>query len=180
MKNWNLVVTVVPGPGHVHRVLDALRRWGEFHSSNFKDVCLGRVEDTTALLEAIRDARESGEEWCDSLGRVIPIERIFHFTPETLTEKLKEAVTPFCDRMQSGTFHVRLERRGLTGEVISPKVEREVADHLFTLAEARGKSFHTAFEDPDYVVAAETLGNDCGVALLPRELRARYPFVQTR
>jgi hypothetical protein len=38
----------------------------------------------------------------------------------------------------------------------------------------------TAFDHPDFIVAAETVGHDCGVALLPRDLRTRYPFVGTR
>jgi len=38
----------------------------------------------------------------------------------------------------------------------------------------------TEFADPDFVIAAETLGEECGIALLPRALRERYPFVQLR
>jgi hypothetical protein len=30
------------------------------------------------------------------------------------------------------------------------------------------------------VLVAETVGEECGVALLPRALRERYPFVATR
>jgi tRNA(Ser,Leu) C12 N-acetylase TAN1 len=38
----------------------------------------------------------------------------------------------------------------------------------------------TEFADPDFVIAAETLGTECGVTLIPRALRERYPFVQVR
>ena len=57
--------------------------------------------------------RENGEPWVAYLGRAIPIEQTFTFRPETLTEQLKEAVTPFAARMAEGAFYVRLERRGL-------------------------------------------------------------------
>jgi hypothetical protein len=38
----------------------------------------------------------------------------------------------------------------------------------------------TRFADPDYVLAAETAGAECGVTLLSRVLRERYPFVAAR
>ncbi|MCL4471175.1 MAG: THUMP domain-containing protein [Gammaproteobacteria bacterium] len=148
--------------------------------TQFKDVCVGYVEDVTNFLEAIRQAEEEGAPWVEDLGRVIPIEQIFHFTPETLAEQMKEAVTPFVSRISGGTFYVRLERRGLIGQVMSPDVERSVADHILALAEREGRQLRTSFEDADYIVAAETVGHECGVALLTRDLRQRYPFVQTR
>jgi tRNA(Ser,Leu) C12 N-acetylase TAN1 len=153
---------------------------GQFHMTEFKDVCTGYVEDVTNFLEAIRQAEAESEPWTKDLGRVIPVEQTFFFTPETLVEQLKEAVTPYVSRISGGTFHVRLERRGLIGQVISPEVEHSVADHLFALAEKEGRQLMTSFQNADYIVAAETVGHECGVALLTRELRQRYPFVKTR
>ncbi|MEW5944339.1 MAG: THUMP domain-containing protein [Pseudomonadota bacterium] len=180
MKSWNMIVTAAPGPGREYHLLRELNRLGEFHPTEFKDVCIGRVENTDRFLEAVRLAAAEGADWVRDLARAIPVEQTFHFTPETLAAQLKEAVAPLCQRMGDGAFYVRLERRGLVGQVASPEVEREVADHLFSLAENQGKRLRVSFEDADYVVAAETLGNECGVALLGRELRERYPFVQTR
>lgn len=180
MKEWNVIVTVFPRPGCEHNVLHELRLLGDFHPCQFKDVCLGRVDDATEFLEAIRQATDAGAEWAGNLARAIPLEKTFHFTPDTLAEKLKEAVTSFAPRLTGGTFHVRLERRGLIGQIMSPAVERSVADHLFTLVEKEGRKLHTSFEDADFILAIETVGNECGLALLTRELRQRYPFVQTR
>lgn len=177
--NWNIIVTSLPGSGCEYRLLHELRSMGKFHMTEFKDVCLGYVEDVTNFLEAIRQAAEEGAPWVKDLGRVIPVEKTFHFTPETLAEQLKEAVTPYVGRI-SGTFHVRLERRGLIGQVISHEMERSVADHLFALAEKEGRQMMTSFEDADYIVAAETVGHECGVTLLTRDLRQRYSFVKTR
>ncbi|HUX62924.1 THUMP domain-containing protein [Sulfuricella sp.] len=153
---------------------------GKFHSTEFKDVCTGYVEDVTNFLEAIRQAEAEGAPWVQDLGRVIPVEQTFHFTPETLVEQLKEAVTPYLGRISGGTFHVRLERRGLIGQVISPEVERSVAEHLFALAEKEGHKVTASFKNADCIVAAETVGHECGVTLLTRDLRQRYPFVKTR
>jgi len=176
--DWNLVVTIVAGPHHVHDVLRQLNAFGWFSRTAFKDVCTGEVEDVPAFLEHIAAVREQHDSWALMVGRIIPVERVFDFTPENFAERLKEAVAPFAERMQSGTFHVRVERRGHAGEIPTQAIERAVADHLYELAQARGVRLATDFREPDYVVAAETLGEQCGVALLTRDLARRFPFVQ--
>ena len=178
MRQWNLIVTIVPGPRHVRDTLAQLRRLGEFTPSSFKDVCTGQVPDVTRFLEVVRAARDAGERWAHLIARVIPVERTFTFTPESLTELIKGAVAPFVEHMRSGTFHVRIERRGLAGRIATQEIERAVADHLFSLAQAHAMQLETDFEAPDFVVAAETLGDQCGVALITRETSSRYPFVQ--
>jgi adenylyl- and sulfurtransferase ThiI len=65
---------------------------------------------------------------------------------------------PLVARMTEGTFHVRLERRGLLGQVMSQEVERQVGEHLQALAEAAGKRLQVSFTNADYVVAVETIG----------------------
>jgi tRNA(Ser,Leu) C12 N-acetylase TAN1 len=180
--NWNIIVTSLPGSGCEYRLLHELRSMGKFHTTEFKDVCMGYVEDVTNFLEAIRQAEAEGSPWVKDLGRVIPVEKTFHFTPETLVEQLKAAVTPYVSRISGGTFHVRLERRGLIGQVISPEVERSFAEHFFSLSEKEGKEGHemmASFKDANHIVAAETVGHECGVTLLTRDLRQRYSFVKT-
>jgi tRNA(Ser,Leu) C12 N-acetylase TAN1 len=177
---WNVVVTVTPGPHHERDAIEALSRFGPFRRTSFKGVCAGHVADPLALLEAIRAARETAEPWAAKIGRVIPVERTFPFMPESLLDQLKSAVEPFVERLSSGSFCVRLERRGMAGMIDSPLIEREVADHISALAAERSVQLATALEDPDFLVAAETLGGECGVMLLTRALRSRYPFLQLR
>jgi len=180
MKDWNIIVTALPGIRHQHRLLQGLNLLGEFHPCEFKDVCIGRAENTERFLESVRQAIETGAEWTHDLGRVIPVEQTFLFTPETLEEQLKQAITPFAARIKDGSFYVRLERRGMLGSIMSPEVERAVADFLFTLAENQGKQLHVSFTDADYIVVAETIGNQCGIALITRDMQMRYPFVQPK
>jgi len=178
MKDWNIIVTTPPR--QERELLPALNRLGEFARSEFKSILIGRVEDVTRFLEDILHADEEHVEWRQHLLRVLPVERTFSFTPPTFEERLREAVTPFVQRMASGTFHVRLERRGHKGKILSPEVERRLGDYMVDLATQQGKTLHVSFHDSDYVVVAETVGNTCGVALVTRELRTRYPFVKIR
>ena len=59
-------------------------------------------------------------------------------------------------------------------------MERQVGEHLCALAEMAGKRLQVSFTEADYVVVAETVGNECGIALLDLPLRERYPFVLPR
>lgn len=176
--DWNVIATVREGPGHEKALLAGLKRLGEFHASDFKYVCFGRVEDPAAFLETVRQAQAAGEEWTRYLARLIPIERTFHFDAEQFVERLRQAVAPFAERMGTGRFFVRVERRGMLGRVHSQEAERAAADHLIELLEARGGKLTTDFNDPDWIVVCETLGAEAGVALLTRETRERYAFVQ--
>jgi tRNA(Ser,Leu) C12 N-acetylase TAN1 len=157
MRDWNVLVTVAPGPGRKSRLLRRLRGLGWFEPTEFKNVCLGDVEDRTQFLETLRVGRENDEPWLADLARAIPVEQTFSFIPEDLTEQMKQAAAPFIGRMRDGTFYVR--------------------EHLLELAETAGKRLQVSFANPDYIVAAETVGNECGIALLDRALIDRCPFV---
>jgi tRNA(Ser,Leu) C12 N-acetylase TAN1 len=76
------------------------------------------------------------------------------------------------------SFYVRLERRGLKGRIVSPEVERCLDACLLELAAETGNPARIDFDDPDTVLAVETIGDRCGIGVLTRELRARYPFVR--
>lgn len=178
--DWNVLVTVRPGFAHEHSLLGALARFGTFRATPFRDVCAGRVDDIAGFLEAVHEAYQAGKPWVGYLARVVPAEIVLTFTAETLTEDLERAVAPLVERMSDGSFCVRLERRGLAGKVASADIERALADRVHDLASARGVRLRTNLVDPDFLIAAETLGEQCGLALLPRALRERYRFVQTR
>lgn len=181
MLDWNVVVTVVPGPAHERELIGALCNLGEFHrAQGFKDVCIGRVAEVEAFLGALAAARAAHKGWAAHLARVIPVEHRFAFGPDTLVPKACEAVDHFVDRMTDGSFFVRLERRGLAGAIDSPAVEQAIADHLVAQLGVHGRMLTVDFADPDYIVVAETLGEECGVGLISRAMRTRYPFVHPK
>jgi len=178
MKDWNILVTTPPG--QEHELLPVLNRLGHFTRSDFHGLLVGRVEEVPRFLEGIRLAGDEQAEWRHNLLRVLPVERTFPFTPQTFEERVREAVTPLVQRMTGGTFHVRLERRGHKGTILSPAVERSLGEYVLELATQQGKALRVSFQDSDYIVTVETVGNRCGVVLITRELRTRYPFVKIR
>jgi tRNA(Ser,Leu) C12 N-acetylase TAN1 len=178
MSRWNMLLTTPPGQERT--LLPALRRLGVFCRSRFHGILQGWVEDYEQFLEEIRRASAEKADWVKELLRVLPVERTFQFTPQTFEERLHEAVAAFVERMSNGTFYCRLERRGLKGRIVSPEIEQRLGEHIRALAAQHGKTLRVSFRDPDYIIVAETVGNSCGVALVTRELRTRYPFVKIR
>jgi tRNA(Ser,Leu) C12 N-acetylase TAN1 len=176
MHDWNVIVTA--GSDQQRACLAALQARGRFQRFHFKGVFPGHVENLKEFLERAQRAYERQESWMQTVSRILPLEGTFEFTPATFEEDLKTAVKPFVQRMSSGTFYVRLERRGFKGTIVSPPIERALDDHLVALGAQEGKVFEVTFEDPDYIVMIETIGNFCGVTLLSREFRTRYPFVK--
>lgn len=179
-RRWNMVLTLRPAPGAVHELLDALHTFGEFRITPFHYVCVGWVKDPMTFLDALLEAQQAGRHWTKHLARVVPLACTFEFVPESLKGKLQSAVASVAEEIDSGTCFVRVERRGLAEQLNTAELEVMVADQLFAAAEARGKTLRTAFKDPDYIVAVETLDTECGVALITRDLRQRYPFVRVR
>lgn len=180
MDSFNVIVTAQPGPEDERVLLRALRQLGQFHPSSFKDVLLGHVADLTIFLEEVRRASEAGEPWAKALGRVIPVEHVCRFTPESLVDQSKPLLASLFERMAGGAFYVRCERRGHAGDISSHDVERALADHLLALAEQGNKPLRVSFDDPDYIVYIETVGDYCGIGLLDRELRQRHRMVHVK
>lgn len=177
---WSVIATVLHGPGHESALLHGLKRYGEFHATHFPYVCFGRADDLAHLLDVVKQAQAADEQWARYLARLVPIERTFHFDALAFVEQPKVAVAPLAERIGAGRFFVRIERRGMLGRVHTQEAEREVADHLIEMVEARGAKLVTDFNDPDWIVVCETLDAEAGIALLDRTLRDRYPFIQVR
>ncbi|MFQ6086243.1 MAG: THUMP domain-containing protein [Candidatus Bathyarchaeia archaeon] len=152
-------------------LLKEIGELGDFRSTEFKDVIRGRVEDLEGFLRGL-DKRT-----IPSLSRVTPIERSFRFSPERVVEEFVEAVEPLVERIRKGeTFCVRVERRGLKGVFSSQLVAREVGTFISNaLKERDGEEHKVDLEDPDKAVVIETLGDWCGVGVIPKALRMRYP-----
>lgn len=178
MWTFNVVVTLA-SHGRFRQLLQELAPHGEFRRTEFLGVVIGRVENPAVFLEVVREKRQQQLSAFQDLGRAVPLDRVFVFHLEEFTEKAKAAVLPYADELAGKRYYVRLERRGLKGQIVSPEVEREL-DAFIEQALATGgrEPARIDFEHPDAVVVVETIGDRCGVGLLTRELLDRYDFVR--
>ncbi|MDO3377788.1 THUMP domain-containing protein [Geoalkalibacter halelectricus] len=177
MWKFNIVATMA-GAGRYRHMLEDLAPFGEFRRTEFLGVALGQVSDPLSMLETIRRERERKFYAFQDLGRIIPVERVFTFTPDTFGDLLKEMVPGFLERLAGKSFYVRLERRGHKGEIISPEIERDLDAFILAQLEARGAPGTIDFTHPEAILAVETLGDRCGLGLLTRDLMERYEVVR--
>jgi tRNA(Ser,Leu) C12 N-acetylase TAN1 len=175
---WNVLATSLEGRRDA--LLIALRRLGRFRPGGYRNVVVGQVDDPGAFLARVREALATDLLLPTALARLMPIERTVRFDPADAPGALAVAAEPLLDRLAGGSFFVRLERRGLKGRLHTPTVERDVGDRIWRALEGQGHVPRVDFRDPDAVLVIETLGEEAGLAVLPRALRREYPFVKIR
>jgi tRNA(Ser,Leu) C12 N-acetylase TAN1 len=173
---WNVIVTSREGRQRlVRRLLWPLAR---LKRSGFRNVLVAQVGDPGALLEQVAELCARRPELARGLGKIVPIERSFVVEPARFGDQLRAEAAPFLDRLANRSFHVRIERRGHKGIIHTQQGEQALGEYLHGALEARGHRPVVEFRDPDVVVTVELVGDRAGLALVPRELRQRFPFVR--
>lgn len=178
MKEWNIVTTSLEG--RQDALLMALRKLGDFWRPRFRNVVVGKVEDPLAFLDQLKHLLEKDLLLPTALAKALPVEKTFEFRLDDLVDRLKHELLPLVERIGGQKFYVRLERRGLKGQIHSPTVEKEIGEFLWNELRQRGFTPAVDFRDPDVIVAIETVGESAGIALIDREMRAKYPFLKVR
>jgi tRNA(Ser,Leu) C12 N-acetylase TAN1 len=176
LESWNVLATAKER--EQRHLVKLLKRFGDFRWTKFLGVLVGRVEDHEAFLAQLQRHEEDAPGFLRPLAKLVPIEQTFTFTVDTFPVRLKEAVLGYADRIDSGSFYVRIERRGHAGEIHGQNLEQEMDRALIEILKGRGETPSVDFKSPDLIVAVETIGEECGIGALPRALRTRYPFVR--
>ena len=173
--DWNLVVTA--RSGRRHDLVHALRPIVKLRRAGFPDVSIGRAADVEACLTAI-GARADRMLATEVLARVVPVTRTFLVDPAALETQLLAEMAGAADALVGRSFHVRVERRGQKAVARSDLLERRLGTALVDALRARGADPRVTFDDPDAIVAVELIGAMCGVGVVDRDLRRRFPFVR--
>ncbi len=169
-------VIVVCERGEAFTALREISDLGEFKETGFRDVLQGQVEDLETFLEEITKRQST------TISRVIPVEEFFRFKPENLLEILKEKIRILVDRIKEGeSFCVRVERRGFKGAISSSELERGLGGYIWQLLKDKyGKPPKVDLTNPDKLISIQTVGGVCGIALIDRRLREKYPVVRVK
>jgi tRNA(Ser,Leu) C12 N-acetylase TAN1 len=129
-----------------------------------------RVDDPTALLEAVERKTQEVPALYDAVSRIAPAAWTFEFhSLGEFKEKARSIALESLPRITGRSFHVRLHRRGPGHELRSQEVERFLDDALLDAARGAGTPSRIAFTDPDAVVAIDTVDDRAGIALWMRE-----------
>jgi len=176
MMGWNVLATAKEDQQrHLAR---KLKRLGDFRWSPFLGVLMGRVEDHQAFFDQLGRSEEIEPGFLLPLARVVPLDKTLTIDVASLVPMLKAEVLGYADRIGSGAFYVRVERRGHKGEIHSQQLEQELAHALVELLTQKGHTPRVDFQNPDVIIAIEIVGDECGIGIITKSLRERYPFVK--
>ena len=178
MPGFDVLATSLEGRRDA--LLAALRRLGRFRPGGYRNVVVGSVEDRAAFLDRVAEGLARDALLPTALARLLPIDHTLRFTLDSALEDIATVAEPLVHGMAGDAFFVRVERRGLKGRLHTPTLERDLADRVWRMLEARGRVPRVDFGDPDGVLVVETLGDQAGITLLSRALRAKYAFVRIR
>ena len=176
MLDWNVVVTVQED-GYP-QAMKLLRRFGGVGKTDYFNLLVLRVSDHRQLLEELREEGERDPDLLRPLASVIPVLQTFLFrTPQEFEERARQAVVAWLPALQGKSFHVRMHRRGFKGKLSGMEEEQLLDRYLLEALELAGSRGRITFEDPDAIVAVETLGGRAGLSLWSRDDLERYPLL---
>lgn len=178
LENWNVLATAKQGQNR--RLSRLLRPFGDFRRTRFLGVFAGHVRQPWRFFEELLRLEQESPGFLDPVSKLVPIDKTFEFTVDDFEERLKEALIPYAEQIKSGSFYIRIERRGHKGEIHSQHVEQGLGHMLIEHLGASGHAPSLTFKDPDLILVVETLDETCGVTALSREMRERFPFIRIR
>jgi len=176
MKDWNVVVTVPEDSYNESRAF--LRRLGDVEGTGFYNVLTMDVHDITWLMEKLADRIKDAPETAALISHLAPAQQTFDFNgPEEFEERLALTARTWLPDLAGRSFHVRMHRRGFKGRLDSRREEQRLGGHLMDELEARGTPATVDFDDPDAIIAVDTVHHRAGVSLWTREDLRRFPFL---
>jgi tRNA(Ser,Leu) C12 N-acetylase TAN1 len=176
VHDWNVVVTV--RDHEFNRAIKLLSPLGTVGRTRFYNVLVLKVQDGGDVLEVLHSWIASDPQVLDVLAHVAPATRTFGFSSaDEFDTRAGEVILECAEQLAGKSFHVRLHRRGLKGQIVSPKEERRLATLVVDATTTLGCPARVAFTDPDAIVDVETVGLRAGVSVWTREERARHQLL---
>jgi tRNA(Ser,Leu) C12 N-acetylase TAN1 len=177
LDNWNVVATVY---GHE---FDEARRllapFGDVRRTDYYNVLAMRVGDVIAFLEALEETIRSDASIPNSVARIVPVTHTFRFdSPEEFETEARAVVDQWLPDLQHARFYVRMHRRGFRGRLSSQHEEQFLDHHLVEALQSRGSSARIDFDDPDQIIAVETLGQTAGLSRWSRRQLRTYSLLK--
>ena len=165
--------------GGYTRARQLLQRYGPVYHTDYYNVLVMKVDDIHRLLEELRARAAEDCSILAAVARVAPAVRCFDFrSHDDFEARAREAALAWVPELAHRAFHVRLHRRGLKEQLPHPEEEQFLDDALLEALERAGTPGRIRFEDPDAILAVETVGHRAGLALWTREDLERYPFLR--
>lgn len=177
MQDWNVVVTL--NRDSFRQACEFLGRFGHVQATAYFNVLTLFVPDPGAFPAELEQGLADRPALRAQLARAVPVTQSFSFqSPQEFEAKAVEAVEPWLALFAGRRFHVRMHRRGFRGRMASPEEERFLDHHIIGRLQAQGADAEVSFDDPDLILAVETVDQRAGLSLWSREELQRYPLLR--
>jgi tRNA(Ser,Leu) C12 N-acetylase TAN1 len=177
VMEWNVVIAVnTQGFGRAFAILS---EFGTVKKTDFYNVLVMEARDVSRMLEDLREKSAQDPDFLSFLSRLVPVAQTFGYqTLDDFRKHAADTVMQWIPTLGGRSFHVRMHRRGFKSSMASPEEERFLDHVILEALERVGTPARVTFEDPDFIVAVETVGQRAGMSLWSREELQRYPFVR--
>jgi tRNA(Ser,Leu) C12 N-acetylase TAN1 len=177
VQEWNVVINL--NERSISQAFHRLGVFGTIKKTGFFNVLVMKVDDLPGMLDTLRRWTEEDPGSMSFLSRVVPATVTFTFqSPEEFEAKSAEAVLQWAPELAGKRFHVRMRRRGFKGKLSSLDEEHFLDSVLLAAAEKAGAPGQISFDDPDAIIAVETVGPWAGLSIWRREDRERNPLIR--
>ena len=177
MHDWNVVVTI--HEGGFKQAVEFLNALGRVSKTDYFNVLVMKVDDIGQFLKTMNKDIKATPMLENVISRVMPASVTFDYqVPAEFEAKVMQAVEPWVPQLSGNRFHVRMHRRGFRDRLSSQNEERFLDRFLREKLDEQGATGSIDFDDPDYIIDIETVGQRAGVTLWAREQRLRYPFLR--
>lgn len=176
MRDWNAVITV--REGGFASACRLLEPFGAVRKTEFFNTLVMRSADPFQLLADLEGQLAVNAAISAWVSRFMPMQRLFAYQSVAEFElRCREAVLEWLPRLANARFHVRMHRRGFKGKLSSAEEERFLDEFLLQRLAEGGRPGKVAFEDPDAVIALETIGPQAGLSIFGRDELRRFSLL---
>jgi len=174
---WNVVVTVYER--HYQLARQLLADFGAVAETDYFNVLAMQAADPLGFLAEVDAAARQDAALRESVSRVMPVTSSFAFQdPPEFEQRARQAAALWLPRLAGRAFHVRMHRRGFRGRLSSQEEELFLDRFLIETLQQQGSDARLSFDNPDFILALETLGQQAGMSLWSREEIASYPLLK--
>ena len=177
MLDWNVMVKV-----HEHSFSQAyllLEELGKVYQSEFENVLLLKVDSVASFLANFNEKLLKEPSLVNNFSRIVPVTVIFSFQSVTEFEtKAKEVVTNWLSKLAGKSFYVDMHRLGFKGQISSDDEEDFLDRTILEELENIGSPGQIDFEDPDALIAVETVSHQGGISCWTRQDLQHYPWLK--
>jgi hypothetical protein len=168
MHDWNAVITVHEG-GFVP-ACRLLEPFGPVRKTEFFNILVMRSHDPFHLLADLQEQLGTNPAIASWISRFMPMRKRFTFqSPAEFELRCQEELLEWLPILGNSRFHLRMHRRGFKGRLSSMEEERFLDEFLLQKLEEGGRPAKVTFDDPDTIIALETVGTQAGLSIFGRD-----------